>query len=462
LLLRAQGEDPIRRLVVLRSNATDVLLGLRGSHFHLPKVAVPGGQRFAEALSCTLRNRWNCHAVCLFDLDLSEETAGTPICEVMEAWDPEGTTTAGAQWISTKTLTAEKFLDPADYRMLHQALGQYAKSDLDSRYSPFSKPGWFGAVRAWVAENISPSRLQLCGKFYPMNASPSSCLIRFETTGPAVWFKAVGLSGLREYSATLLLQTLVPNFVPRVLAHRSQWIAWLALEAPGVALDSCRDLTDWRTAARSLGQLQVSSLAAADKFSQGCATDLRTSSLLELASPFFEAMKTFMAQQKKTSPAPLTGDEISTLGELVKEALMEAQGAAVPDGLGHLDLNPDNVIVSQERAVFLDWAEAYWGSPFLSFEYLLEHCRRRIGFDRAVESQLRATYLEPWRPLLSTRQAKRATQLAPLLSVFAYAASNARWIEPSHLQSQTLTAYFRSLTRRMALEAERWASRRGR
>ena len=57
----------------------------------------------------------------------------------------------------------------------------------------------------------------------------------------------------------------------------------------------------------------------------------------------------------------------------VKDALTAWAQSNIPDTLGHLDLNPGNILISPDQCVFLDWAEAYVGPPFLTFQYLIEH-----------------------------------------------------------------------------------------
>ena len=80
------------------------------------------------------------------------------------------------------------------------------------------------------------------------------------------------------------------------------------------------------------------------------------------------------------------------LGEQIEEALSLSADLGIPDALGHLDLNPGNVIVSEGQCVFLDWAEAYVGNPLFSFQYLVEHFRRMAGVDATAESGLTSAY----------------------------------------------------------------------
>jgi hypothetical protein len=118
------------------------------------------------------------------------------------------------------------------------------------------------------------------------------------------------------------------------------------------------------------------------------------------------------------------------------------------------------MIVSPNGCRFLDWAEAYVGHPFFSFEYLLEHFRRAVGKDPDYEEELTVAYTEPWRAFLSPHDIARALHLAPMLAVFAYAAGCDMWTTDQKLSKTTTAGHLRSLTRRMKREADRLADRR--
>jgi len=123
-------------------------------------------------------------------------------------------------------------------------------------------------------------------------------------------------------------------------------------------------------------------------------------------------------------------------------------------------LNPWNIIISSDRCAFLDWAEAYVGPPFFSFEYLLQHFRREICADAALESQFLQAYMAPWRQLLAEGLLGEALALAPLAAVFAYAVGTSARKDMGKLRDPETSAYFRSLARRMNREAIQVVERR--
>ena len=73
--------------------------------------------------------------------------------------------------------------------------------------------------------------------------------------------------------------------------------------------------------------------------------------------------------------------------DIVRLTLQELDGLRLLDTVGHMDLSPANIFGTTGRAVFLDWAEAFVGDPFFSFEYLLQHFRRKFLRDSHLEEE---------------------------------------------------------------------------
>ena len=226
--------------------------------------------------------------------------------------------------------------------------------------------------------------------------------------GPAVWFKAVGKPNLREFPITLALARLFPQYIPPILAARPEWNGWLALEVEGTNLGETQDAQHWNTAASALAKLQIESIGRIGALIDSGARDLRASALLKLVRPFLDAMGQLMEKQTKVPPPVLSRSELVLLGEQIEEALSLSTDLGIPDALGHLDLNPGNVIVSEGHCVFLDWAEAYVGNPLFSFQYLVEHFRRMAGVNVTAESGLTSAYAQKWQSLVSPERLAEA------------------------------------------------------
>ena len=163
-------------------------------------------------------------------------------------------------------------------------------------------------------------------------------------------------------------------------------------------------------------------------------------------------MAHLMAAQEKQTPPPLTRAELGVLGDHLRWACSLLQDLKIPETLGHLDLNPGNILVSPKRSVFLDWAEGCVANPLISFEYLREHLKRKgMGDQRSMEGFEQA-YLRPWQSLFSPDDLNHAMAASPLVAVFAHAISTNGWRSANAPIHSLTDGYLRSLARRMYRE----------
>jgi Ser/Thr protein kinase RdoA (MazF antagonist) len=232
------------------------------------------------------------------------------------------------------------------------------------------------------------------------------------------------------------------------------------MAADGRHLSNTSSIVEWQNVATALANLQIGSFGnGLDLIDAGC-RDVRACSLLERVDPFFDSMAELMASQTKPTPPPLAPSDIAALAEEVRKALQELGENGIPNLLGHLDCNPDNVLISPEHCVFLDWAEGCVGHPFFTFQYLLEHWRRFHGTGACVESAILSAYRTPWQSFVSSQQIDAAFQLTPLLAAFAYAATTHELRRQTAVRCPQAAASLRGLTRRMKREADMLQQRR--
>jgi len=459
-----QSGRTIHRLIILGREGTEVLLKPTEAGFVFPSVEIPRWERLAENLTAALRRDWGCDAVCLFTLAGSTHDGGLSRnhYEVMECshecWHEPGRT-GETSWRPIRFLTPQSFQQEAEFSVLQQCLHQVDAYNRDPS-APFARRGWLASLRDWTSEVIRPLGLELIGPLRQYNASPTFNLIRFETTGPAVWFKAVGEPNQREFPITLKLAQRFRQFMAEIIATKPEWSAWLSREVEGANLGDANDIELWKKAAAALANLQIESIPECESTLQLGAHDLRPDALLAAVDPFCDLVVRLMENQQKVPPPTLNRQEISLVKLRIEDSLTLLDDLEIPNALGHLDLNPWNVLICADGCVFLDWAEACVGHPFLSFDYLLQHFRRAIGTDIASESQLIEAYKAPWRQLLSDDLICQGLALVPLTAVFAYAAGTGAWKDEERMRDPKMAGYLRSLARRMNREAIQLVERR--
>jgi hypothetical protein len=446
------------RLVIVRRDGSEILFTSGESGWTLPCVQVSLRERLAQQLTAQWNGRSGLRAYCLFIPSCVEPDENTRLANyaVMESFNQNDDAPRGMRWMSRTAFVCE----PArDRDAIEKSLCELDSYVSQPKGGIFGRPGWLGEVLDWTQEQLDPLGLDVNGRFRQLNASPTFSLVRLETNGPAVWFKATGKPNLHELPITISLSRLFAANLAPILGVHPSWNAWLSEEVSNTTLEEFKEPSIWERVSKNLAELQIASIGKSGTLLDAQCRDLRLPRLLGLVAPFLARMAEYMAVQEKQFPPPLTTRELDFLGERLREALSVLQELGVPDTLGHLDLNPGNILVSPARCVFLDWAEACVTNPFITFEYLAEYGQHADiagpdGGERAAHA-----YRGPWRSLLSPDRLARAAEVSPLAAVFVYAVAANAWCSPDTLHDVSDAAFLRGLTRRMHREAIRLAER---
>jgi phosphotransferase family enzyme len=456
-----QDERETYRVIVLGRGGADVLLVPNREYHMLPWVEIPRWQRVAENLTIALKSGWGEEAVCLFEptteLPADGRVAGYQATEHLRSC---GNSKMPTRWVPVSNVRQDLLIDARDGAALRQVVAMCNGEIEASSAAPFARLGWLCELRNWIESVIEPMGLNLNGKFRQLNASASFSLVRFETSGPALWFKAVGEPNQREFAITCALAQIFPGYLPSILSSRPDWNGWLSQEIPGNLLSHLQGLVLWERAAADLARLQIQSIDRGCHILGAGARDLGSAALSELIQPFMGVVEQLMERQTRVPPPVLDRQDLVVLADSLHSALGATEATGIPETLGHLDLNPGNIIVSENRTVFMDWAEAYVGNPLFSLQYLLQHARRALGGDPAVETSLTKAYCAQWGSTISPTAISNALAFTPLLAVFAYAAGSDAWKRSQQLQAPATAGYLRSLARRMHREAQQLVYRR--
>jgi hypothetical protein len=443
------------RLVITRRDATEILLTPSGKDWTLPRVEIRKQQRIAEQLSVEAGKAWGLETYCLFvpGSHTNEDTT----CAVMECVKHNEKAPLGKYWMPVSV--AGEYMEGEEAAAVQDAFAEMASYTRGEKPGPFAKPGWMRELFRWVHEQTARLGVRLTGNLRQYNASPTFSLLRIETDGAALWFKATGVPNSHELPVSVLLARLFPRHVPRILGVHPAWNGWLSTEASGTALDEISDCSAWERVAKELAELQIASIGKSAELLERKCKDLRLPEIVKFIDPFLSRVAELMTAQEKRSPAPLTNSELASLGEGLKEACSLLESFDLPDSLGHIDFNPGNIFVSADRCTFLDWAEGCVSNPLITFEYLREHIQRGgIQAPSAVE-RLTAAYARPWMSFYSPDDLKRALTVSPLIAVFVYAVANDSWSSSDSPRNPGFAGYLRSLTRRMYREAIHVAER---
>jgi thiamine kinase-like enzyme len=175
------------------------------------------------------------------------------------------------------------------------------------------------------------------------------------------------------------------------------------------------------------------------------AEDWSCARMAQLCESFFAEADIAMRAQVSTKVQPLTHFELYRLQRDLEEALEERGETDIPDSLLHGDIGRGNLILSPHGPVFLDWAQAHVGDPFISAEHLIAGAARSAPLSTDDSSVLRHFYASQWRGYGVTEVSK-AMLLAPAIAAFAYALFV--WQGQRQQDSTRIWPLLRSLLRR--------------
>jgi Phosphotransferase enzyme family len=440
------------RLVITRYGGSEVLLA--SSHPTLPSLEVPCEGRPAEGLVTGIERKYRLETYCLWlsHSAVSGDASLPGNYAVMEILEQNAPAPKGMFWAPTRGAVSR--VGSADGAAIRGFVEDLERHGTDPDRAPFAQPAWIQELLSWAGAQLQPCGLRLTGGIWQLNAGPTFNLIRLQTNRAPVWFKATGEPNTHELPTSLTLARLIPEFVPRILGVHPSWNGWLSSHVPGKLLCGLENHSAWETVARALARLQIASFERGSELRESKVRDLGMGKLAELVDPFIDCMSGLMQIEEKQSQGPLTRVELGSLRDQLGEACQRLDDLKIPNSIGRFDLNPGNVVVSHDRVVFLDWAETYWGHPFLSFAYLVEHFRRHSP-GVPFESTLKSAYAEAWEGVCGKESVSTSLAIAPLVAAFAYTMAGRNWSEPEILGDPRAAASHRSMTRRMHREAKR-------
>ena len=440
------------RRVVLFSPSKSLFFLTRGEQgYAIPEVSLPSRQRVCTHLTDSVWRVWNLDVVSLGEA-APQDTAAEERYEIAEIADQKDPKADGLVGVSSSEIHALPFKLQSEARLLEKILADPSCLPLGGAPGPFSHFGWFEELKDWTERKVSDVGMHLTGPFRQLTAGASFALVRWETTRQSVWFKAVGPPNLHEYAVTAELGKSFPQFVPKVIAFRPDWHGWLSVEAPGVPLSVTGNGAEWQTTAKALAELQILSLSQTAPLLSSGARDVRIPRLISQLDWFFENLAYLTSKQVKLRPAPLTVGELGEMRVHLEEVLFRLGELDLPDALGHLDLNPENVLVSHAGCTFLDWAEAAVGLPFFTLQYFLEHFRLAFPQAGELEREFVSAYADRWDTVVSKSRMQTAMPLIPAATVYAYTTAATAGRNREFLEQPNVAASFRSMGRRLNRE----------
>jgi hypothetical protein len=436
--LEATPEPSEYRLVLLSSGSHATWGERMGSDIRLPRIALPRWTRQAQQLQKRIAEAWGLRGIVLEVLSRHCAWGPCAVVEILKGACPRGLTALRIDEISEEELTLSE----------RKTVDAMLVGDSGSR-GPFSRVGWIREAEEWLQASLGVP-IARTEQIHQFNATGHFALVRFAIEDrSAYWLKATGEPNTHEFQITKMLAKLCPEFLPRCIAARADWNAWL-MEDAGIAMDP-PTLPRLEQAILSMATLQKTTIGYECAFLAARAFDQRISvmraQLVELIEYLDEAMK----KQISTKAPRIENNRLRQIGDLLQDACFRMEALMIPDTLAHNDVNSGNILFDGKRCVFTDWCEVGVGNPFLTFEYL---CLLQPRDKEDWTSELQKVYRHSWLDTLSASQIDRAFALAPLLAVLCYLHGRGTWLGSSRRNAPEVEGHARALARRLDREAQ--------
>ena len=416
------------RCVLVRPHSHAVLAFADAVQCHLPRVQIPRAARTAREVQRAIKAKWGLNILVLDTWAAPEELGG---CAVAELLTPE--MTSSFREVSAEQLKSSEFLEE-DYRRLRLLFGGRPKT-------LFSHFGWIDEAITWM-ERVTGRTFNSSRGVEQWNAGGGFALLRAcSDDGRHFWLKATGEPNAHEFAITRFLWESCPDFLPRLVAIREDWNAWLTEDA-GDPLPDAPGPDELASAAKRMAGLQLMTVGRTDELLAAGAFDQRLLVLRSHIDPVIAYLIDTMARQTSTKSAPLGRDRLLELSEILRDACFRLEAFDIPDALIHNDLNAGNILSDGAKCVFTDWSEAAVGNPLLS-------CERLCQLSRPHAESVRACYRDCWSPWLAAGILDEAIALTPLLAIYAYLYGRGDWIGQTRGARPQFESYARSLARHM-------------
>lgn len=428
--VRKAAEISIQYRCVLVHKCSHKVLAIDvAGEYRLPRICVPTWTRTSRAAQIAIKAQWGLD---VFVLD---------VCSV---WS------GGGAWIIAESLAGEKGPDleeVASERVANSDLSEEEARYLESLIAGSSNSlsarlGWIDEAFAWI-ESATKEGFSSKSALEQWNAGGGFVLLRAQSdAGRHYWLKTVDGPNLHEFAITRLLSGSYPGFLPRLVAMKDEWNAWLTEEA-GAPITDPPGFAELTVAAERFASLQVLTVGATDALLRLGAFDQRLS---EIQSHINEVIKYLIAAMRRqhccTNAAPLSPGCLLKLGEILHRACNRLADLGIPDALIHNDLSAGNILSNTNGCVFTDWSEAAVGNPLLAFERLCQ-------LNRTHAECVRNAYRQCWSHSLSAASLDEALTLTPLVAIYAYLYGRGDWLNRTESLHPSFESYARSLARHM-------------
>jgi Phosphotransferase enzyme family len=428
------------RLILVLQDSRWVLAIPDANGYRLPSVAIPQWTRPAQQLQEAVLAGWRLPALIV---DLLQ---GSPPCAVAEALAPTESTDLTP--VPFEQIQVSEISEEQRVRIDALLTGDRAAS------SPLSHLGWMDEAITWV-ETETGSRLLSKRDIEQSNAGGRFALLRFHMEdGRTYWLKATGEPNAHEPSITALLSKLCGDYLPKFIASKPEWNAWLmsgdATSLKTIPIAPVELFPLLEDAVESMARLQIQTLGNGLDLLMAGAFDQGLPALRRHSKELFAYLEEAMSLQTSTKVPRLEKRRIWEIQVIFEDACSYTEDLDLPDTIVHGDLNCGNILFGSGHCQFIDWCEAYVSNPLISLQHLL--LLNGVGSPETrnqINLLLKQRYLEIWATTCDPDAVARGFELMPILAAVSTLYGRGDWLTSQRRDDPRFQSYTRTLARYM-------------
>lgn len=428
-------------LVLPESREVLAILDLDG--YRLPAVDIATWSRPAEQLQQAIKARWGVSGIVL---DFLQSADHPQACVVVEVLVPNRECELQPIEVS------ELYISALDEQWREQLMSALAGGRRSS--GAFSQIGWIDEAILWL-ESETGRKVSSKHTIDQYNAGDGFSLVRFRTQdGPDYWLKATGVPNAHESEITRVLSDLCGDYLPGFISSKPEWNAWL-MSGEATALSEWPQepfqlFTLLESAVESMAELQIRTRGHGVTLLKAGAFDQGMQSFLHRSPEIFDYLQESMGLQTSMKAQRLEKTRLLELRGIFDQTCERMESLGIDESIVHGDLNTGNILMGVGHCQFIDWCEAYLGSPLVSLQHLL--LLNRVGSEELrhfINEILKNRYLDLWTADCDPDLMQEGFVYMPMLAIASTLYGRGDWLDSPLRHDSRRRSYARSLARYM-------------
>jgi Ser/Thr protein kinase RdoA (MazF antagonist) len=342
-----------------------------------------------------------------------EERNPTGGLHELDSAPPEWRPPSGTMWLGLEDADAPELAPSALHDDVERWIAEQLGAPVPDARPSWSRAGWLPEASRWIRETATACGLRSTGDVEVVEHWPLSSVLRVETDGGRVFFKAVFPIFRHEPVMTAQLSARHPTLIPELLAIDEQRGWMLMRELQGTPIGD-QDVGRWGEGLRAAASIHKAWIGRdAELLSLGVHD--RTLQALErdMAAGFDEVELSSEDRLRLEASLPTFARASAELG-----------AGAVPETLVHGDLHPWNVMATDEKVSIFDWSDSCVSYPLFDLP---------TYFERTEDEQARAVlldvYLEAWADAAPIGELRALAECAHPLALMHHSISYSRILD---------------------------------